>query len=112
MASSDELGPRTSVSHPLWVDTLTVPGTAGVIGMTICPGKKGASLYGLPWERDLAIDLRAVSAWRPDVVITLMEEWEFEHLGVPGFGAAVRSRGSGGRPPLAPPPGPRYESPG
>lgn len=55
--------PRTSVSHPLRVEALTVPGTAGVIGMTICPGKKGASLYGPPWERDLAIDLRAVSAW-------------------------------------------------
>ena len=84
---------RTSVSHPLWIDTLSVPGTTGEIGMTICPGKKGASLYGRPWDRDLGIDLEAVRAWRPDVVVTLMEEGEFAHLGVRDVGREVERAG-------------------
>ncbi|MCJ7795882.1 MAG: hypothetical protein MUQ56_03825, partial [Thermoleophilia bacterium] len=52
---------------------MAVPGTTGEIGMTICPGKKGASPYGRPWDRDLGVDIEAVRAWRPDVVIILME---------------------------------------
>lgn len=88
---SDEF--RTSASHPLRIDVLFVPGTTGEIGMTICPGKKGASLYGLPWDRDLGIDLEVVRAWRPDVVITLMELWEFTQLGVRDLGSEVESAG-------------------
>lgn len=93
MASPHEPGPRTSVSDPLRVDLLPVPGATGLIGMTICPGKKGESLYGRPWDRDLDLDLEAVRAWRPDVVITLTEKWEFEHLGVPGLGSAIVAAG-------------------
>jgi Cyclin-dependent kinase inhibitor 3 (CDKN3) len=88
---SDEF--RTSVSHPLRIDVLTVPGTTGEIGMTICPGKKGASLYGRPWDRDLGIDLEVVRAWRPDVVITLMEVGEFAELGVGNLGSEVERVG-------------------
>lgn len=84
---------RTSQSHPLRVDALSVPGTTGEIGMTICPGKRGASLYGRPWKRDLAIDREALKAWGPDVVITLMEAWEFAVLGVPDLGTAVEAAG-------------------
>jgi hypothetical protein len=88
---SDEF--RTSVSHPLLIDVLSVPGTTGEIGMTICPGKKGASLYGRPWDRDLGIDLQVVRACRPDVVITLMEVGEFAELGVRDLGSEVESAG-------------------
>jgi ADP-ribosyl-[dinitrogen reductase] hydrolase len=84
---------RSSEDYPLRVDSLPVPGTSGSIGMTICPGKKGASLYGPAWCRDLAIDLEAIRAWHPDVVVTLMEAWEFAHLGVPGLGPAVEAAG-------------------
>jgi hypothetical protein len=90
---SDFDTPRTSLSHPLRIDILSVPGTTGLIGMTICPGKKGLSLYGRPWDRDLGIDLQAVRAWHPDLFITLMEEREFEQLGVPGFGSEAKKAG-------------------
>ena len=93
MASPSDQPCRGSEDYPLRVDPLSVPGTSGLIGMTICPGKMGASLYGPAWCRDLDIDLKAVSAWHPDVVVTLMEEWEFAHLGVPGLGAAVEAAG-------------------
>jgi hypothetical protein len=61
--------------------------------MTICPGKKGASPYGRPWDRDLGVDIEAVRAWRPDVVIILMEVGEFAYLGVRDLGSEVKSAG-------------------
>jgi ADP-ribosyl-[dinitrogen reductase] hydrolase len=85
--------PRTSISHPLRVDSVSVPGAAGLIGMTICPGKKGDSVYGLPWDRDLRADMEAIKAWGATVVVTLMESREFELLGVSELGAEVERAG-------------------
>lgn len=93
MSHGDIDGVRTSLSHPLRVDVLSVPGTTGLIGMTICPGKKGLSLYGRPWDRDLRLDLEALKAWRPDVVVTLMEREEFALLGVPDLGTEIEKAG-------------------
>ena len=61
--------------------------------MTLCPGKKGPSLYGPPWDRSLDTDREAVRNWRPNVVVSLMESQEFESLGVPDFGAEVEQIG-------------------
>jgi ADP-ribosyl-[dinitrogen reductase] hydrolase len=85
--------PRTSVSHPLWVDSMSVPGLPGLIGMTICPGKKGDSVYGPPWDRDLRADVGVIRAWGAAVVVTLMESHEFELLGVTELGAEVERAG-------------------
>jgi ADP-ribosyl-[dinitrogen reductase] hydrolase len=72
---------RTSETDPLKIDELMCD-SGGVIGMTFCPGKCGASGYGDVWSRDLECDLGAIRAWRPDAVVTLMEAHEFEPLGV------------------------------
>lgn len=72
---------RTSINDPLRVAELSVPGLAGTLGMTICPGKKGDSVYGRPWDRDLNSDLEFISDdWGANIMITLLEEHEFEML--------------------------------
>lgn len=82
---------RTSTTHPLRIDELTVAN--GQIGLTLCPGKQGASEFGAPWTRDLAIDLKTVADWGADLVLTLIEDHEFDLLLVRGLGEAVRARG-------------------
>lgn len=71
---------RTSVTHPLQI--AEIPFGAGMIGITFCPGKKGTSVFGQPWERDLAVDLEAIDTWDASTVVTLIEDHEFEILGV------------------------------
>jgi len=85
--------PRTSLTHPLRIDTLVDDRTGGTIGITFCPGKQGDSLYGSPWARDLDMDLDAVKAWGALALVTLVETHELQSLGVPGLGVGVRSRG-------------------
>ncbi len=61
--------------------------------MTICPGRKGPSLAGGSWNRDLSLDLEVVRAWQPDIVIALLEDHEYALLGIPRFRADVLSAG-------------------
>jgi protein-tyrosine phosphatase len=82
---------KTSVSDPLWIASLPVGG--GELGLTLCPGKRGASLSGAWWERDLALDVAAIAAWGASAVVTLIEESEFGLLGVEGLPEAVRAAG-------------------
>lgn len=84
---------RTSLSHPLRIDTVGAGDAGGLIGITFCPGKCGASLYGQAWQRDLAADLDAIALWHSAAVVTLIEDHELEMLGVRALGAQVRARG-------------------
>lgn len=84
---------RTSLSHPLRIDELRVEGVTGLIGITFCPGKCGESYGGLRWERDREKDLNVIADWRADAVVTLIEDHEFEMLGVPQLGEQIRARG-------------------
>ncbi len=86
-------GIRTSLSHPLRIDELSIDGLSGLIGITFCPGKCAPSYGGYRWERDLDCDLAAISKWSADAVVTLIENHEFEMLGVPHLGQQVRARG-------------------
>ena len=83
----------TSASHPLRVDSVRVPGAEGLIGMTICPGKKGDSIHGHRWYRDLPTDVKAIKTWGAAAVVTLMEAYEFELLAVTDLGAEVERAG-------------------
>jgi hypothetical protein len=49
---------RTSTTHPIRIDPLPVGN--GHLGLTFCPGKRGDSVYGAPWARDLETDLTAI----------------------------------------------------
>jgi ADP-ribosylglycohydrolase/protein-tyrosine phosphatase len=59
------------------------------LGLTLCPGKQGSSIYGHKHDRDLNQDLNAIKLWEATTVVTLMEQFELEDLKVSGLGAAV-----------------------
>lgn len=80
---------RTSITHPLRIDTLPVGN--GSLGVTFCPGKKGDSVYGAPWARDLDHDIDAIKAWGATAVVTLIEDHEFEMLSVEPLGEVVKT---------------------
>ena len=74
---------KTSLSHPLKVDTVSVPESTGVIGLTFCPGKQHRGLNSGEWRRDLCIDLDAIKAFGAAALVTLMEEHEMAQVHVP-----------------------------
>jgi len=82
---------RTIITHPLRIDDL--PLGNGRLGITFCPGKKGDSVLGAPWDRNLDLDVDAIKGWGANAALSLIEEHEFEMLGVPKLGEAVKARG-------------------
>jgi ADP-ribosylglycohydrolase/protein-tyrosine phosphatase len=82
---------RTSHTHPLRIDAL--PLANGQLGITFCPGKKGDSVYGAAWDRDLDLDIDAIKAWGASTVLTLLEDHEFKMLSVANLGDALNARG-------------------
>jgi len=82
---------KTSISHPLRIDEVKVPDASGIIGMTLCPGKKIKSAMSGVWDRDLDIDLQAIQTWGAQALVNLMEVHEYELLRVPDYVAKVRS---------------------
>lgn len=83
---------RTSQTHPLLIAEL--PAASGVIGVTFCPGKKGRSVHGADWDRDLSADMAVIGAWGATAVVSLMESFEFEMLKVGDFSKAVERIGA------------------
>ena len=67
---------RTSVTDPLQIATIPVGESGARIGITFCPGKKGASVFGAPWDRDLAADITIIEHWGAYAVLTLIEPHE------------------------------------
>jgi len=84
---------RSSATDPLRIAELVAGAAGGLIGITFCPGKSGDSDRGARWERDLDADLDRVARWGAEAVVTLIEDHEFEMLGVTGLGTAVTARG-------------------
>ncbi|RWR05437.1 ADP-ribosylglycohydrolase family protein [Paenirhodobacter populi] len=77
----------SSATHPLKIDSF--PLAQGHVGMTLCPGRKGPSLSGPGWDRDLAADVAALRAWGTDIVISLTETDEMARLRVSDMAAAL-----------------------
>jgi ADP-ribosylglycohydrolase/protein-tyrosine phosphatase len=50
--------------------------------LTFCPGKKQQQSLTGGWNRDLDIDLDAIEAWGADIVISLLESFEYAELDV------------------------------
>ena len=84
---------RTSKTHPLRLDGMDVG--RGRLSLTICPGKKGSSIFGGMWDRDLATDAARLRALGADMVVSLIEEDEGDRLGVPDLGPAIEAAGMG-----------------
>jgi ADP-ribosyl-[dinitrogen reductase] hydrolase len=81
---------KTSFSDPLHISTVSPPGFIGVIGLTLCPGKKDP---GRGWDRDLDIDADAIRRWGAEIVVTLVEDHEFGLLNVRRLPDAVERLG-------------------
>ena len=75
-----KLSARTSESHPLIINTLAV--LNGELGVTFCPGKKQAHALTGAWHRSVAADLGVVRSWGAQVVISLLEDFEYPELQV------------------------------
>lgn len=84
---------RTSITHPLQIATIPVCENGGCVGVTFCPGKKGSSVFGAPWDRDLRADVEAIREWGASSVLTLLEPHEFDLLSVRGLPNALRDAG-------------------
>jgi len=85
-----------SIISPLQIDAVEVPGTNGLIGMTVCPGKDEYAGLGIPtgpWKRDLDLDLQVIHGWGARALVSLIEGHEFDLLGVPDLPAKVRALG-------------------
>jgi hypothetical protein len=73
--------PKTSLTRPLIVDEVTVPGTGGRIGITLCPGRSGLGRTGTIAARlpvDIGTDpktaIAAVRKARPHAIETKVQE--------------------------------------
>ena len=82
---------RTSATHPLKISEVDVG--PGKIGMTFLPGKKGPSVHGDAWDRDLAADVGAIKDWGAEAVLTLVEDHELDQLRVPRLGEVIEAAG-------------------
>jgi ADP-ribosyl-[dinitrogen reductase] hydrolase len=70
---------KTSLNDPLRIAEVSSTGVPGAIGLTLCPGKKDR---GSGWNRDLETDIAAIHDWGAEVIVSLIEAWEFEFLEV------------------------------
>ncbi|MFM0302886.1 ADP-ribosylglycohydrolase family protein [Paraburkholderia sediminicola] len=69
---------KTSESHPLQIQSVRPHNVDGEIGLTLCPGKVQKNGLSGPWQRDLTTDLAAICNWGATVLISLIEDHEFE----------------------------------
>ena len=72
----------TSYRNPLRIDPVSPDHCTGVIGMTLCPGKKESGAITGDWDRDLDLDLKCISDWGAVALVSLMEKEEMAWYGV------------------------------
>ena len=86
---------KTSLDHPLRLDAVVVPGASGRLLLTICPGKKTSvsELTVGGWDRDLGMDVEAISRSGALAVLTLLETEEMASLAVPHLSEVVQEAG-------------------
>lgn len=74
---------KTSKTDPIRVDWLPLP-WPGCVGLTFAPGKKDTAAMSGSWDRDLAEDLRRLrEEYSTHHLVSLIEDHEFELLGIP-----------------------------
>lgn len=84
---------RTSLTHPLQISEVRASPSHGRIGITFCPGKHDHLAHTGAWERDLQLDLDAISEWGAKLILTLVEPAELTSLKVPNLGQEIQNRG-------------------
>jgi ADP-ribosylglycohydrolase/protein-tyrosine phosphatase len=83
---------KTSNTDPLRIDVVPAPG-GGLIGVTLCPGKRQPHGATGHWQRELETDLARIHDWGAVAVVTLMTDAELARYGVPTLGRAVEHLG-------------------
>ena len=73
---------RTSRTHPIRIDCISINSGWGLIGMSFCPGKKQLNGLTGSWSRDLYLDLTRIRDWGASIVVSLIEPHEFSFLDV------------------------------
>lgn len=85
--SSKPLPLNTSEKNPIridWIDPAST-GTAGKIGMTLCPGRKDTGRTA-NYDRDLFEDMKRIKEHhKVDLIIPLIEPFEFRTLKIPRY---------------------------
>ncbi|WP_010511817.1 ADP-ribosylglycohydrolase family protein [Komagataeibacter europaeus] len=81
---------HSSRTHPLRIDGFNL--ATGMVGMTLCPGRKGPSQSGL-WNRDLDADVLRLALWQTDILVSLTSLDEMEQLRVGDMAVALRQAG-------------------
>ncbi len=82
---------KNSINSPIRIDAVNVPGTNGMIGMTLCPGKKYHGWTGVH-NRDLDLDLDAIQAWGATMLVSLIQEHEYSMVGIEDIGSKIAGR--------------------
>ena len=88
---------KTSKTHPLLIAVVMGSPFPGQLGVTFAPGKKDPGAMSGGWDRDLAADLDVIQVWKASIVVTLIEDHEFDLLGIPSLGAEIVDAGWNGR---------------
>ena len=84
---------RNSDTHPLDIDCVQPAEGRGLIGLSMCPGKKELDVQTGHWHRDLTKDLTRIREWGATMVISLIEEHEFGKLQVEALPEMVERLG-------------------
>lgn len=88
---------RTSETHGIYVNFVpdeALQGLEGRLGMTLAPGVKDMSTGGFFWDRNLDADLqRLKDDFRVDVLVSLMEPYEYEKYCIPNLLNKAEERG-------------------
>jgi len=96
VGQSKESPVRNSTDFPIGVDwVLTNIGPRkGSLGCTFAPGKKANSLFGKPWDRDLALDLDRLRSFHDcDALVSLVQDFELQKLKIPTLVESAEERG-------------------
>ncbi|WP_221090666.1 cyclin-dependent kinase inhibitor 3 family protein [Deinococcus aquaedulcis] len=77
----------TSAQNPIRVDWVPTSLWPGQLGLTFAPGKKGSSVYqpGVVHDRELAADMQTLAREGTQVIAPLLEDFEFDLLGLEGY---------------------------
>ncbi|MGH8248504.1 MAG: cyclin-dependent kinase inhibitor 3 family protein [Gammaproteobacteria bacterium] len=81
----------TGNPEPLHIDVIEIG--AGLVGMTLCPGRKEENVFADGWDRDLDADLRSIVDWGAAAIVSLIEAEEFAYFGVTELPSRARDLG-------------------
>lgn len=82
----------TIAADPIRIDWIPTALWPGRLGLTFAPGKKGQSVYqpGVTHNRDVMTDMRTLAQQGTNVVAPLIEDFEYDLLGMEGYEQAAQ----------------------